>query len=269
MTDNRFVKCSECGALNEPQAVFCSRCGAALPSPAHGTPRPRFTSTSLALGAALFLGLLLMVFVLYSTIARGLDKSASIAPYADQQGIPASVVTSTTVKSGGQVAVTTGGSQTDPAVTTTTAEPPVLVRPKATVSSSALKGTSTASFQATNLVDNDLSTAWIEGAKGTGLGEWVRFEFTKPTLLSRIEIFNGYQKDSARFETNPRVKLLNIEFSSGATLLVQLADTQDLQFIGPPGEAVEWVKLVIVSVYPGVESDETALSEVRLFEKAD
>jgi hypothetical protein len=269
MTENRFVRCGECGALNEPQAVFCSRCGASLPSPAHGVPRARLNSTSVALGASMLLGLLLLVFVLYSTIARGLDKSASVAPYAEQKGIPASIVTTTTVKSGGQAVVVTDGSQTGPAATTTTTEPPILVRPKATVASSALKGTSTESFQATNLVDNDLSTAWVEGAKGTGLGEWVRFQLTKPTLLSRIEIANGYQKDSARFETNPRVRLVNIEFSSGATLLVELKNTQELQFLTPPGEAVEWVKLVIVSVYPGVESDETALSEVRLFEKAD
>jgi hypothetical protein len=263
MSDNRFVRCSECGALNEPEAVFCSRCGAALPSPTHGIPRPRITSTSLALGAALLLGLLLLVFVLYSTIARGLDKSASVAPYADQQGIPASVVTTTTIRSGGQVVVV------DPSASTTTTEPPILVRPKATVSSSALKGTSTASFQATNLVDNDLSTAWIEGAKGDGVGEWVRFQFSKPTLLARIEIANGYQKDYARFQTDPRVKLVNIEFSSGAMLLIRLKDTEDLQFLTPPGEAVEWVKLVIVSVYPGVENEETALSEVRLYEKPD
>jgi hypothetical protein len=269
MTDNRFVRCSECGALNEPQAVFCSRCGAALPSPVHGVPRPRLTNTSFALGAALLLGLLLLVFILYSTIARGLDKNASIAPYADQKGIPASVITTTTIRSGGQAPITTEGTQADPALTTTTAEPPVLVRPKATVSSSALKGTSLAGFQATNLVDGDFSTAWIEGAKGNGLAEWVRFEFSKPTLLSRIEIANGYQKDAARFRTCPRVKLVNIEFSSGATYLVELQDTQDLQFIVPAGEAIEWIKLVIVSVYPGVENEETALSEVRLFEKAD
>jgi hypothetical protein len=237
-----------------------------MPTPVHGTPRPRFSRSNFALGAALLLGLLLVVFLLYSTIARGLDKSASIEPYVNQKGIPASVVTTTTV---GEAAVTTPATQTDPALTTTTSEPPILVRPKVTVASSSLKGTPTASFQPTNLVDADLTTAWIEGAKGPGLGEWVRFEFTKPTLISRIEIANGYQKDQARFETNPRVRLVNIEFSSGATYLVELKDTKDLQYIIPAGEATEWIKFVIVSVYPGVQSEDTALSEIHLFEKSD
>ncbi len=271
MTDHRFVRCSECGALNEPRAVFCSRCGAALPGPTHLNPAPRFNSTSLALGAALMLGLLIVAFVLYTTVARSLDKSVDIVPYAEQEGIPASLSTessSTTVKTDGAGApVTVPGAET--AATTTTTEPPLLVRPKAMVSSSALKGTPTASFQATNLVDGDLTTAWIEGAKGHGLGEWVRIEFSQPTLLSRIEVANGYQKDTARFSNRPRVRLVKIEYSSGATQLVELRDVQELQYILPAGEAIQWVKLVIVSVYPGENDEDTSISEVRLFERAD
>jgi hypothetical protein len=270
MTDTRFVRCSECGALNEPRAVFCSRCGASLPGPAHGSPSPRFNSASLGLGAALFLALVIIVLVLYSTVSRSLDKTASITPYKNQAGIPASTSTSTTVNTDANGApVTTVGPQEGPQAATTTTESPLLVRPKATVSSSALKGISTASFQATNLVDGDLATAWVEGAKGTGLGEWVRFEFAQPTLLARIEVANGYQKDPASFARNPRVKLVNVEFSSGGTYLVELYDTTDLQTIIPAGEAIDWVKLVIVSVYPGENDYGTALSEVRLFEKAD
>ena len=270
MTDARFVRCSECGALNEPRAVFCSRCGASLPSPAHGIPTPRWSSTSLALGAALLLALALVVFLLYSTVARSLDKTASIMPYKDQTGIPASTSTTSTVETDANGApVTTLAPQNDPSATTTTTELAVMVRPKATVSSSALKGTSTASFQATNLVDGDLTTAWIEGAEGAGLGEWVRFEFAEPTLLARIEIASGFQKDAGRFALNPRVKLVNVEFSSGATYLVALYDTMDPQTIIPAGEAIEWVKLVVVSVYQGEDDTGTALSEVRLFEKVD
>jgi hypothetical protein len=221
------------------------------------------------LGVALVLGLFLVVFVLYTTVSRGLDKTADIVPYRNQKGIPASTSTSTTAAAGAAGAPTTAGSQSGPSVSTTTTEPPVMVRPKATVSSSALKGTSTASFQATNLVDGDLTTAWIEGAKEAGLGEWVRFEFSEPTLLAKIEIANGYQKDTSTFAANPRVRLLSIQFSSGATYLVELYDTPDFQSIVPAGEAIEWIKLVIVSVYPGKSNEDTALSEVRLYKQVD
>jgi hypothetical protein len=164
--------------------------------------------------------------------------------------------------------VTSAGS-VDPAATTTTTDPSVTVRPKATVSSSALKGTSLEGFRATNLVDGNLTTAWLEGAKGAGTGEWVRFEFAQPTLLTRIEIANGYQKDSNRFASHPRVRLVNVEFSSGASYLVELHDVTALQTIIPSAEAIEWVKLVIVSVYPGQDNQDAALTEVRLLEKVD
>jgi hypothetical protein len=88
-------------------------------------------------------------------------------------------------------------------------------------------------------------------------------------LLARIDIINGYQKDDGSFEANPRVRLVNIQFSSGATYLVELLDTKDLQFVVPAGEAIEWVKLVIVSAYPGAANEDTALSEVHLYEKVD
>ena len=140
----------------------------------------------------------------------------------------------------------------------------VMIRPKATVSSSALKGTSTASYQATNLLDDDLTTAWVEGANGTGLGEWVRFEFAQPVVLDRLVIVNGFQKDDQRFSGNPRVKLVKVEYSSGATQLVELFDVKDLQIVIPTSEAVEWVKLMVVSVYSGESWEDTALSEVHL-----
>lgn len=266
MTDTRFIKCSQCGALNEPRAVFCSRCGAALPS-SPDSDKPRLSNSNMAMGAVLLLGLLTIAFVLYSTVARSIDKSVDVVPYADQKGVPASLSTTTTVQTDATGMPVTLG--TDPSSVTTTTDAPILVRPKATVASSALKGTSTASFQATNLVDSSLLTAWIEGTKGPGLGEWVRFEFSQPTVLTRIDIANGYQKDANRFAANPRVRLVNVEFSSGATYLVELQDTMELQYMVPPKEAVEWVKMVIISIYPGKDNEETALSDVRLFEKVD
>ena len=87
--------------------------------------------------------------------------------------------------------------------------------------------------------------------------------------LARLEIANGYQKDDGRFAGNPRVRLMRVEYSSGAAQIVQLFDVKDIQTIEPTSEAVEWVRLVILSVYPGGEWQDTALSEVRIYEKTD
>ena len=219
------------------------------------------------MGGALLLSLLIVVTVFYAIVARALSPQNEIAPFADQKGIPATISTTPPTTTADSTAATaTGATDT---VSTTTTLPAMTIRPKATVSSSALKGTAIASFQATNLVDGDLTTPWQEGANGAGLGEWVRFEFTQPVELARLEILNGYQKDDERYLGNPRVRLVMVEYSSGATQLVELSDVRDPQIVNPTSEAVEWVKLAIVSVYPGDKWEDTALSEVRIYEKSD
>lgn len=273
--DAKFVRCSECRALNEPRAIFCSRCGASLYGPTHGgrtRSGRRFTATSFAIGTALLLGLIILAFILYTIVDRTLDTSEDIIPYADQTGIPATTSTTQPETSGETQTSGQGGTPTETEPTdqnTTTTLAPLAVRPKAAVASSALEATSTASYQATNLLDGDLTTAWLEGMDGPGLGEWVRFEFSQPVVLARLEIANGYQKDDDRFLGNPRVKLVKVEYSSGTSQLVDFWDTRDLQAIKPTDEAVEWVKLVIVSVYPGSEWEDTALSEVHIYEEPE
>ena len=217
------------------------------------------------MGAALLLGLVIVVAVFYAIIARSLGTGENVAPYTAQQGIPATISTAPPETT---AATDAGGAPVETAPNTVTTIAAILVRPKATVSSSALQGTAIASFQATNLLDSDLSTPWQEGAKGTGQGEWVRFDLSEPMELSSLQILNGYQKDDQRYLGTPRVRLIKVEYSSGATQLVELADVKDPQIIESTTEAVEWVKVIIVSVYPGGQWEDAAISEVRIYEKA-
>jgi hypothetical protein len=60
-----------------------------------------------------------------------------------------------------------------------------------------------------------------------------------------------------------------VEYSNGVTQLIELADSKEYQSIVATSEAVDWVKLTIVSVYDGEQWDDTALSEVRIFQKAE
>jgi hypothetical protein len=144
-----------------------------------------------------------------------------------------------------------------------------MLRPTAATSSSALKPTTVNNFRAPNLVDSDVTTAWIEGAEGTGAGEWVKFSFSAPVTLVRIDVANGNQKDEKYFKGDIRVKTVQLEYSSGSTQLVDLLDTQDLQSIKTLRERIDWIKVTIVSVYPGYTWANAALSEVRLYGLVD
>jgi pectate lyase len=209
------------------------------------------------MSVAILLVLAASVFILIILVERALAPTEAVDTLAGQTGTTAVLADATTTTAGGSGASTT----TDIA----SAQAPTLIRPISAVASSTLKATATNSYGATNLLDGDVTTAWNEGAQGVGIGEWVRFSFSKEIVISRIEIANGYQKDQQRFQGNPRVKSVKIEYSNGATQLVDLLDTMEFQALTPTHQPVEWVKLVIVSVYPGDQWEDTALSEVRFY----
>jgi len=252
-----YVRCRECQVPNDSEALFCSRCGASINGPAYAGARRgrrRVTGAGIAMGFALFLILLATVFVLGVIVYWVLQPGEEIDPLAGLPGTTATTGTTLTEGSSG------GNASTSSTLTAT------LVRPRAVSASSTLEATSTNNYRPTNLLDGDPTTAWNEGAEGPGVGQWVRFAFSEPLTLARMEIANGYQKDKERFQGNVRVKSLKVEYSNGTTQLVDLLDTEDLQTVTATRQAVEWVKLTIVSVYPDYVWEDAALSEVRMYE---
>lgn len=260
MSNPDHARCRECRALNEPGALFCSRCGASLAGPPYlgGQPRRRrVTAAGAAMGFALFLILLATAFTLGVIVYRTVKPGDNVDTLTSVPGTIAS--TSTTLAEGSSG----NGASTSSTVAAT------LVRPRAASASSVLKATSTINYGATNLLDGDLATAWNEGVEGPGTGQWVRFAFSEPVILARIEIANGYQKDPERFKGNARVKSLKLEYSNGTTQLIDLLDTEDYQSVTTVRKSTEWIKLTIVSVYPDYIWEDAALSEVRIFAVAD
>ncbi len=255
-------RCHQCEALNEPSALFCARCGATLHTPVSPSirPRRRVTADGVALGLAMFIVLVATVFALGMIIHRATRPEVeAIDPLA---GRPGTTATTSPVNTQGQEGSSGGDS------TAATASRGVALRPHSASSSSSLKPTSRTDFRAPNLLDENLATAWMEGAEGSGLGEWVRFDFGEPIVLTRIELANGYQKDEERFQGNIRVRSLKLEYSNGSTQLVDLLDTTDTQGVRTRSEPTEWLKLTITAVYPDYVWEDAALSEVRMFELA-
>ena len=59
------------------------------------------------------------------------------------------------------------------------------------------------------LFDKDVTTAWVEGVKGDGIGEYVLIG-QKKNLPDKIHINNGYQKSESLYLKNCRPKSLGI-----------------------------------------------------------
>ena len=120
------------------------------------------------------------------------------------------------------------------------------------------------------LGDDDPKTAWVEGVKGHGIGEWFRLKFTPMEGASkvRLKIRNGYQKSDKLFAMNSRLKEVALKLlPSGKTQNVTLKDEQGFQEIvlDQPAGPVDAVELKVVSAYPGSKWDDLTVSDVQLF----
>jgi hypothetical protein len=129
--------------------------------------------------------------------------------------------------------------------------------------SSVLPAQSGNNYGVQNLFSDDITTAWVEGKPGQGIGEWVLVEFDGPRLVQGITIRTGYQKSAETFARNSRVSKIRLLFSQGAVLKYDLQDRQSPQAItfDRPIKA-EWVQLTIEDVFPGSRFSDTAISKL-------
>ncbi len=116
--------------------------------------------------------------------------------------------------------------------------------------------------------DLKYDTAWCEGVKGSGLGEWIKFDFAESDLFGstiniyRILIINGLAASKELYFANNRVKKLEVEFSEGEKRIIELKDgILDYQSFVFHIKA-KWVKLTILEVYKGKKYDDTCISEI-------
>jgi hypothetical protein len=120
------------------------------------------------------------------------------------------------------------------------------------------------------VADDDPATAWVEGAKGSGAGEWLRIQTTPldHTTRVRLHVRNGYQKSKDLFKANARAKEVTLRLlPSNTEQRVTLADRdgwQDL-VIDQPAGIVRTVELAITSVYEGTKYEDLCITDVQVF----
>lgn len=112
-----------------------------------------------------------------------------------------------------------------------------------------------------NAIDGKRVTAWIEGADGPGLGEWIRFDFDREINLHRILIQPGYFKSPQIWAENNRLATVTAQFSDGSSRDLTFADRMESQKVDVGSIKTRWVRFVIKSVHYGTDPD-TPLSEV-------
>ncbi len=131
--------------------------------------------------------------------------------------------------------------------------------------SSQLKSSKAASptYDPGNVRDGESSTAWCEGAKGTGRGEWLEFDFHTPVTVQALTLVTGYDKSPEVWRNNARLKRVRLHFSNGTHQDADLDDATSPQAIRlQTKSAIESVKLEVLAVYPGRRYPDACVSEV-------
>jgi hypothetical protein len=120
------------------------------------------------------------------------------------------------------------------------------------------------------VADDDPATAWVEGARGSGAGEWLRIQITPldRTTRIRLHIRNGYQKSKDLFAANARARQVTLRLLPSKTeTKVTLADKDGWQdaVIEQPSGPVRAVELVVNSVYEGKKYEDLCISDIQVF----
>lgn len=120
-------------------------------------------------------------------------------------------------------------------------------------------------YRAKNLLDDNNTTAWCEGARGNGINESLTFTFAKPVRIRRIDVLNGYNKGGSNtpaYYANARAENVRIRSSEGSRLAT-LRDTRGVQHLPAPNPATTFVELTVKSVYSGTRYEDLCLTDFQ------
>lgn len=129
-------------------------------------------------------------------------------------------------------------------------------------SSSELRGKVAGYYYAKNLFDNNPSTAWVEGNKNDGVGEWIEFEFEKAVLINSFTIFNGYHKSLALYEANNRISTFQLVLDEKISTYhsnYSIGRESDIQIY----QVVKKIRLQILTVIKGTKYNDLCISEIK------
>ena len=124
------------------------------------------------------------------------------------------------------------------------------------------------------VADDDPATAWVEGAKSSGAGEWLRIQVTPldKTTQVRLRVRNGYQKSKDLWKANARAKAVKVRLLPGKVeKLVTLADADGWQeiVVDQPSGQLRAIELAIDSVYEGTKYADLCISDIQVFATSD
>lgn len=119
-----------------------------------------------------------------------------------------------------------------------------------------------------NISDKKRETAWVEGAAGYGINEWIRIESNSNKEINEIEILNGYHKTIETYEHNGRLKNVRLDFGNDEYLIYGIKEENKEDLFSKINITLakpintDFIKLTILDAFEGKKYQDTCISEV-------
>ncbi len=165
---------------------------------------------------------------------------------------------------------------------------------RTTVASSELRG-KTFEHPASLAADGRMDTAWCEGAKGPGVGQWIELDLGAPQRVSAVRVHGGYFKSAGLLAQNARLRRVSVLLDGVRVGSFELGDptrasdvgegfelpeaptAEDIFQIARSGPATLWldspvaqkparrIRLTVDAVYPGTRYPDLCVSELGAY----
>ena len=117
-------------------------------------------------------------------------------------------------------------------------------------------------------LDNNLNTAWSEGVKGYGTGQYIEYTFPKTVQLAAVKVANGYQKSKDLHAVNSRIKTARLDFDNNQSHYITFNDVFGWEkFDFPKLFKTRKMRLTITEVYPGKKYQDVLISDIKFLIK--
>ena len=122
------------------------------------------------------------------------------------------------------------------------------------------------SYAASNIKDGKVSTVWVEGEDGSGLGSWLELDLGGSQTVTHIKLWSGNWYSWDFWNRHNRPKEIELTFSDESTQKFTLKDEkipEEIRFDKPI--TTSSIKLKIKGIYRGTTFNDTCVSEVAVF----
>lgn len=121
------------------------------------------------------------------------------------------------------------------------------------------------SYDIMNLFDSRMEYSW--SSDGKGAGESIRFDFANPVKITKLRLWNGYQRSDSHCQANSRLKKARLTGDNGYDQVIEASDTLGGQEIVLPKEfSGKSLTLKVEEVFAGNLYKDLVLSELRFFD---